>query len=262
MTPLNVCSSKVKNNDAIKTIQLELMHPLCVDRRLKGKALLLSLYFKTLPDIYLLLTSRHYFTKWRWRTPQPRTRQIALPRPSKKASSSRSAVDSKDSIEGEHSSSSFACGGTIPINSKNPEPEGPENTPSDTTRTSPPVRLTWSSEINNQSAQKLTLPLSDTPVSNAAVLDQLVQTCIPASFGRGDQDVLDPSYRQAGKLDGDMFLSSFDPAGFGILQNIEQILLPSLSTEMQNELQFRRIRAELYKLNVLSCRLGHLDFEV
>lgn len=94
------------------------------------------------------------------------------------------------------------------------------------------------------------LPLSnDTEVSNHDALQHLMNACAPATFGRGDDDVLDPSYRQAGKLGQDNFLSNFHPADFGILQSIEQILMPSVNTDIENELQFRRITAELYKLN-------------
>lgn len=60
------------------------------------------------------------------------------------------------------------------------------------------------------------LPLTGTTVSSTDVLQQLVDTCFPATFGRGDQDVLDNSYRKAGKLDADKFLGSLHPADFSI----------------------------------------------
>ncbi|KAL1861939.1 hypothetical protein Plec18170_000763 [Paecilomyces lecythidis] len=155
-------------------------------------------------------------------------------------------------VEGENSSASFACGGRISIGDD--DAELPNN--------SAPVNLFWKTSQDTQ-AQKLMLPLADTQESNSALLQRLVDECSPATFGRGDQDVLDPSYRMAGKLDTDKFASSFHPADFGILANIEQILLPSISTNLENKLQFRKITADLYKLNVYSGPSGifrkHVD---
>lgn len=158
-----------------------------------------------------------------------------------------------ESIEGERSSASFACGGTIPITGDaNSGGGGSATAASDSTRrTSPPVSIFWSTATDSN-ARKLVLPLSDTEESSPSVLRQLVTDCSPATFGKGNKDVLDPSYRMAGKLDPDRFSSSFHPANFGIVENIEQILLPSVSTDLENALQFRRLTADLYKLNVLS----------
>ncbi|KAL1967105.1 hypothetical protein VTN77DRAFT_3629 [Rasamsonia byssochlamydoides] len=158
----------------------------------------------------------------------------------------------KESIEGEHASASFACGGTILIgNDDTVEDE------SSTRRISPPVHIFWATEKNSNNARRLVLPLGDTEDSNANMLRQLVMDCSPATFGKGDKDVLDSSYRKAGKLDRDQFASSFHPADFGILENIEQILLPSVSTELENCLQFRKVTADLYKLNAYSGPSGH-----
>lgn len=55
----------------------------------------------------------------------------------------------------------------------------------------------------------------------------------------------------------------FHPADYGILTAIEQALLPGVNSDLDTELQFRRIRAELYKLNVYSGPSGifktHVD---
>ncbi|KAJ5173142.1 hypothetical protein N7492_005735 [Penicillium capsulatum] len=42
----------------------------------------------------------------------------------------------------------------------------------------------------------------------------------------------------------------FHPADFGILESVEQVLLPRFNSDVQNLLPFRRLTAELYKLNV------------
>ncbi|PWY70746.1 oxidoreductase [Aspergillus eucalypticola CBS 122712] len=144
-------------------------------------------------------------------------------------------------IERETSSALFTCGGSIPI----ANPIGSEQV------------LHWGAE-HDSTAQKLTLPvLSENSDGSTHGLQTLLDACQPASFGRGGQDILDPEYRRAGKLDPDRFLTSFHPADFGIIELIEQILLPGISGETENRLQFRKLKAELYKLNVYSGPSGH-----
>ncbi|KAI9926316.1 hypothetical protein MW887_004080 [Aspergillus wentii] len=162
----------------------------------------------------------------------------------------------RESIEGEKASALFSCGGTIGIG----EAEAGQKVVS---QTSSPVSIFWATE-KNSTARKVVLPLdSTTQESSADVLQQLVAACDPASFGRGDENVVDPKYRKAGKIDPTQFATSFHPADFGIIENIEQILLPSISTETENKLQFRKLSAELYKLNVYSGPSGlfrkHVD---
>lgn len=151
----------------------------------------------------------------------------------------------RDAIESETSSASFTCGGSIPI-ANLIGPDQPTAGP-----TSPCVQVVhWGAE-HDYTAQRLTLPVpSETSVSSIHGLQSLLDACQPASFGRGGQDILDPEYRRAGKLDTDRFLTSFHPADFGIIELIEQILLPGISSETENRLQFRKLKAELYKLNV------------
>ncbi|KAL4930250.1 Zn(II)2Cys6 transcription factor [Aspergillus undulatus] len=56
-------------------------------------------------------------------------------------------------------------------------------------------------------------------------LRRLVGDCDSASFGRGQQDVLEPEYHRAGKINVDQFATTFHPSDFGILENIAQGLL-------------------------------------
>ncbi|KAE8146975.1 hypothetical protein BDV25DRAFT_42831 [Aspergillus avenaceus] len=152
----------------------------------------------------------------------------------------------KDLIEGERTSASFVCGGSIPI----------ESAQSDTRSTSGPVSIYWST--GETSAQKLVLPTQD---SDPAALEQLVARCDPASFGRGQQDILDPSYRKAGKVDPDQFATSFHPADFGIVESIEKVLLAGVGGKGNGGP--RKLHAELYKLNIYSGPSGlfrsHVD---
>ncbi|KAF7596013.1 hypothetical protein BBP40_003793 [Aspergillus hancockii] len=161
-------------------------------------------------------------------------------------------------IDGEQTTSSFACGGAIPITST-------DATPVEGNAVSYPVNIFWSSGVS-VTASRLVLPLNDTATGEATspeTLQHLVASCDPASFGRGQEDVLDLSYRRAGKIDPEQFATSFHPADFSIIETIERVLLPSISSAEENELQFRKIRAELYKINVYSGPSGlfrsHVD---
>ena len=80
-------------------------------------------------------------------------------------------------------------------------------------------------------------------------LDLLTAACDPATFGRGNEDVYDESYRKAVKMDASNFSIQLDPAGSGLMRTIEDQLL-------QGETENKYIRAELYKLNVYGdpCR--------
>ncbi|KAF9648980.1 hypothetical protein BDM02DRAFT_3269016 [Thelephora ganbajun] len=80
---------------------------------------------------------------------------------------------------------------------------------------------------------------SATPVD----LDLLTAACDTATFGRGNDDVYDESYRKAVKMDASNFSVQLDLAGSGLMTTIEDQLL-------QGEAEKMRIRAELYKLNV------------
>ncbi|OJJ67117.1 hypothetical protein ASPBRDRAFT_78662 [Aspergillus brasiliensis CBS 101740] len=158
----------------------------------------------------------------------------------------------REAIDSETSSASFACGGRIPITS----PIGSEQSAAGPT--SPRVQMVhWGAE-HDSTAHRFTLPVpSEASGSSFRGVQGLVDACQPASFGRGGQDILDPEYRRAGKLEPDQFLTSFHPADFGIIELIEQILLPGISSHTENCLQFRKLKAELYKLNVYSGPSGH-----
>ncbi|KAL3469173.1 hypothetical protein BJX99DRAFT_241925 [Aspergillus californicus] len=164
-------------------------------------------------------------------------------------------------IEGERAAASFSCGGSIPLVVDIGSETGKKA--SDPLSVSAPVNIFWGKK-DNSTAHKLTLPvgLSDTD-TNVKTLRRLVADCDPASFGRGEKDVIDPEYRKAGQINVDEFATSFHPADFGILEIVGQVLLPSISDEKDNQLQFRKIKAELYKLNVYSGPSGlfrkHVD---
>ncbi|RDW90194.1 2OG-Fe(II) oxygenase [Aspergillus mulundensis] len=156
---------------------------------------------------------------------------------------------------GNHMDSPFTCGGTIDITDHKDSNKSGHDVAAK--KTSLPVTVYWRADSVSK-AHWLTLPVQST-----SVLRQLVDDCEPATFGRGQEDVLDPKYRMAGKMDTNNFSTLFHPGDFGIIENIEKVLLPSVSTEEQSDLGFRKLHAELYKLNVYSGPSGlfrkHVD---
>ena len=166
-------------------------------------------------------------------------------------------------ISGERATASFTCGGTIPIR----DTEKVEDAVATSTQKRPlssPVQVWWASK-DVTVKERLVLPLNHHahPDSTVPRLHQLVADCEVASFGKGQQDIIDPEYRMAGKLDPERFESSFHPADFGIIESIEQILLPRYVSKNGNCLPLRKLSAELYKLNVYSGPSGlfqaHVD---
>jgi hypothetical protein len=152
----------------------------------------------------------------------------------------------KNLIDAQKSTIPFSCGGSIPIR----DPDATDNSDSARRKFSGPVKIFWATS-NDSKARNLVLPIDDTTLeSSQSTLQQLVDDCPLATFGRGQKDVFDLEYRKAGRMDPCHFSTTFHPANFGIIENIEQRLLPSISTTTQNSLGFRKLTAELYKLNV------------
>ncbi|KAI0823256.1 hypothetical protein BC628DRAFT_1340290 [Trametes gibbosa] len=81
--------------------------------------------------------------------------------------------------------------------------------------------------------------------ASSGELQRLAEACDPATFGRGQQDVHDETYRKAGKLDVSEFMLRFSPDSLGLLDTIRTELLLESRRDAK-----RLIRAQLYKLNV------------
>jgi hypothetical protein len=140
-------------------------------------------------------------------------------------------------ISGEKAAATFACGGTVSISG---------NLPPGTHDVSPPVRISWTPK-DAPRERKIVLPVD---ASNVDKLSRLVSDCDIASFGKREKDVIDLDYRKASKFDPSRFLTSFHPANLNILEEVEQLLVPSFNTWTEVKLPFRKLKAELYKLNV------------
>ncbi|GKZ31795.1 hypothetical protein AbraIFM66950_000645 [Aspergillus brasiliensis] len=122
---------------------------------------------------------------------------------------------------------------------------------------SQPVSIFWTSK--DSVSQKVVLPIGEKDdFSGTGLLQQLINDCAPAIFGKNNNDVLDPTYRKAGKLEPAHFATSFHPADLGILDEIERKLLPSFNVGTN-----RTLIADLYKLNIYSGPDGffrkHID---
>ncbi|KAI0710815.1 hypothetical protein C8Q76DRAFT_72977 [Earliella scabrosa] len=87
------------------------------------------------------------------------------------------------------------------------------------------------------------LDLSGTTADHVQALDELERACEAATFGRNQETVLDESYRRAGKMDVENFVSALDVEKCGLLDVVRAGLL----TGKQED---KPVRTELYKLNV------------
>ncbi|OBZ71338.1 hypothetical protein A0H81_08863 [Grifola frondosa] len=74
-------------------------------------------------------------------------------------------------------------------------------------------------------------------------LKHLTEACDPATFGMDRKDVLDETYRRAGKLDAAHFAVKFDAERSGLLRVVRSGLLEGFDEKKPTS-------AELYKLNV------------
>ena len=87
-------------------------------------------------------------------------------------------------------------------------------------------------------------------------LQKLISACDAAPFGVAGKEVLNENYRKAIKMNTEDFCTDFCPFNIGIIDIINQLLVPSVKTQ-------RSVTAELYKLNIYSGPSGlfkaHVD---
>jgi hypothetical protein len=74
-------------------------------------------------------------------------------------------------------------------------------------------------------------------------LEQLAQACQPATFGRNDEDVMDETYRKAGKMDSELFSTPLVYEYTDVVKIVRDRLLDGTDS-------LRKLKIELYKLNV------------
>lgn len=146
-------------------------------------------------------------------------------------------------VNGHAATATFACGGSIPIvDSIDPGKNA----------ICAPVKLRCDFALLNDDAS-ITFPQYSDDYGFSDKLMALLKRCEPATFGVRGRDVLDEGYRKASKLDPTRFSTNFHPHDCGILDSIQQILLPStVRGGLELAVGPQAIKAELYKLNVRS----------
>jgi len=158
----------------------------------------------------------------------------------------------KKIVQGYQATANYCCGGSIPV-------YAPDTTPSnfgtakisESPITAPPIALRWDAAKEEILTKKITFPL--VPGNNQATssFHDLLEDCTPATFGHRGQDVLDENYRKAGKLDRKQFSVDFHPHDYGIIDAINQLLLPEVKgSNPEGREEHKGIVAELHKLNV------------
>ncbi|KAG5651274.1 hypothetical protein H0H81_009240 [Sphagnurus paluster] len=83
----------------------------------------------------------------------------------------------------------------------------------------------------------------DLSQANPEQLQALAEACEPATFGLGQNDVLNEEYRKAGKMDASNFSMRIHMSDLGIVDRIREQLLYAPEDQ-------KYVKAELYKLNV------------
>lgn len=138
------------------------------------------------------------------------------------------------------------------------------------------ITIRWdgkSTDDDEHVGRRVRLPLQEghDETNEEGDFQKLLQDCAPATFGLGQKDVLDESYRKAGKMDTSDFCTNFNPYEHGIMDAVIQALAQSHQSkagqiqegqdeeeqdkdEKVEEEQNRGLKAELYKLNVSDTR--------
>lgn len=161
----------------------------------------------------------------------------------------------KKVVTGYQATANYCCGGSIPISSAASQPNAERPGTSKAPITSLPTVLRWDVADKPGFSQRLQFPLPSESATqdNTKSLNDLLKACSPATFGLDGEDVLDETYRKAGKLDRSQFSTDFHPHDHGIVDAINQILLPDFrSPGMKGRGEHRGVLAEQYKFNVRS----------
>lgn len=121
------------------------------------------------------------------------------------------------------------------------------NTDSDTKHEKrDPVTIRWDSGPDGSHVQKISFPVPKPQVAITGSLAHLLEDCEPATFGRGNQEVLDEGYRVAAKMDVQKFSSDYSPYDNRVMEKVSQ----ALAFRDGANSNYRGLRAELYKMNV------------
>ena len=152
-------------------------------------------------------------------------------------------------VDGHAATATFACGGSIPVLERSIGNFGPR-----AQHLVPPITIRWDPRRSFITQSKIAFPVPNDSISRE-LFNELLQHCDSATFGFNGCNILDEAYRKATKLDAPNFATNFHPHDCGILDSIQQILLPSTIRGGQGVgIGPQGIRAELYKLNVCTSK--------
>ncbi len=163
--------------------------------------------------------------------------------------------DLKHTVVGAKASASFSCGGFVTISN-----DIAVNSAATRKAVAPPVVLHWDTS-DDQSRKIIFGSESSETAETQTTIQEMCNSCQLASFGRQGQDVYDPAYRQALKLEPSQFTTNFHPHDYGILDELAQILLPAYLGDREDE-DLIGVHAELYKLNVYEGPSGKFKSHV
>ena len=158
-------------------------------------------------------------------------------------------------VDGHAATATFACGGSVPILDLSTGKFGP-----DAQKLAPSIIIRWDPSNTYTTQSKIAFPFSEHDQVSRKMFHNLLHHCDPATFGVGGRDILDEAYRKAAKLDASDFSTNFHPHDCGILNSIQQILLPSTIRGGQGiGIGPQGVRAELYKLNLCASSVATIQ---
>ncbi|KAF4630636.1 hypothetical protein G7Y89_g7502 [Cudoniella acicularis] len=158
--------------------------------------------------------------------------------------------------------SSYCCGGRIPI-SAGIEHSHSEASAAQSPIKAPPISLRWDVSEPAGHARAIRFPLNAGMWKGAAtqsspidldepalhdnpLFEEPLKTYAPATFGLSGKNILDETYRMAGKLDRSEFSVDLHPHDFEIVDTITQILLPDALAALARA--FRRIGGGKFRI--------------
>ncbi|CAK4008688.1 hypothetical protein B0A50_05709 [Lecanosticta acicola] len=135
-----------------------------------------------------------------------------------------------ETLDVESREATFTCGGKIPMVLTSTRDEAGNLTPRTHAKvheqriTTKPITIRWGADGMGR--------LVSFPGHSEGTLQHLVSDCQPATFGRKGKDVYDESYRRAGAMSTENFMSDFCPYEAGIMDVVTQMLVPDISCDL------------------------------
>lgn len=143
--------------------------------------------------------------------------------------------DLAEDLESESRKAVFTCGGRIPIVLTPNRDRSGKLTPRTDGKVQEQRMVTKGVSVRwggDGEGRVVSLPATDH--AGDAALQQLIEDCQPATFGRKGKDVFDESYRRAGAMATENFMTGFCPYETGIIDIVTQLLLPPIVGDLRD----------------------------